>query len=188
MKTLPVMRVLGFTMGAAIGAVLAAVALLALWAQSAPQPADAASPAPAVAPPIPMAAFEALEARLLASEAHVRDLTAERDILRDIVSDGGVRPRELVVEKVNVAYDLVPPKLMLGVRALSGGALKVHFGDRTERIEVGQLIDFVYGHCTCSLALRESVRGKARFVFGCERNDSGEGAAASAAGAPDRAG
>ncbi|MEM7509197.1 MAG: hypothetical protein AAF415_20980 [Pseudomonadota bacterium] len=84
------------------------------------------------------------------------------------LEDGYAQRRIVEIERPQVAYPLLPPKLMISVQALTGGSLITHFSDRTQIVAVGKRVDLVADGLPCFLILLESNRQGARFDFGCE--------------------
>lgn len=87
--------------------------------------------------------------------------------LNDALLDGYVDARDIEVTSAKEAYWMSEPKLMLGVRALTGGQIRVFFADQTALISVGQRVDFSYEGCDCFLMLKSSTIGKAEFRYAC---------------------
>lgn len=105
------------------------------------------------------------------SGARLARLEHEISALRAQVNDGLIRDLDVTITESKTAYQLVEPKLMISVDALVGGPVLAHFGTRTHLFMVGQRVDFRVKDCFCHLLLRESVRDRAVFHFGCERGD-----------------
>jgi len=81
--------------------------------------------------------------------------------------NGYVETRDIEVTDSEQAHWLAEPNLMLGVRALTGGQLKINFASYSELISVGQRIDFKFDDCDCFLLLKSSSMGAAHFRFAC---------------------
>lgn len=99
--------------------------------------------------------------RLQSQDARIAALTKR-------LQSGYAHRRIVEIERAQVAYPLLPPKLMISVQALTGGSLITHFSDRTQIVAVGRRVDIVVDGLTCFLILLESRRRSARFDFGCE--------------------
>ncbi len=136
-----------------------------LIGKPAPDPGLAADP-----PPDPDV-LENLRSDLDAARRDVAELETEVAALRAQVTQGFVRDLSVTISESQTAYPLVEPKLMISVTALHGGPVLAHFGTRTHHFVVGQRVDFRVKDCYCYLLLRESVRDRAVFNFGCERTD-----------------
>jgi hypothetical protein len=91
--------------------------------------------------------------------------------LNDALLDGYVDARDIVVTSAKEAYWMSEPELMLGVRALTGGQVRVFFADQTALISVGQRVDFSFEECDCCLMLKSSSIGKAEFRYACSPED-----------------
>lgn len=109
--------------------------------------------------------------RLDRTTLKLTDLETEIKALRAQVTQGFVRDLDLTITESQTAYPLVEPKLMISVDALHGGPVLAHFGTETHFFMVGQRVDFRVRDCYCYLLLRESVRDRAVFHFGCERKN-----------------
>ena len=81
--------------------------------------------------------------------------------------DGYVDAKDIVVTDVKRGYWLSEPKLMLGVRALNGGQLRVNFAHHSASIAIGQRLDFTFEDCDCFLLLKSSSFGNAEFRYAC---------------------
>jgi hypothetical protein len=112
-----------------------------------------------------------LQADLNVARRDVEDLQTEVAALKAQVTQGFVRNLNVTISESQTAYPLVEPKLMISVTALQDGPVLAHFGTQTQYFLVGQRADFRVKDCYCYLLLRESVRGRAIFNFGCERTD-----------------
>ena len=88
-------------------------------------------------------------------------------VLNDALLDGYVDARDIEVTSAKEAYWMSEPKLMLGVRALTGGQIRVFFADQSALISVGQRVDFSFDGCDCFLLLKSSSIGKAEFRYAC---------------------
>ncbi len=75
--------------------------------------------------------------------------------------------RTFEVNDRDVAYPLLPPKLMMSVSTF-GGALVVNYGPARDLIQVGGRIDIRADGRDCFLVLLESRIDKAKFTFGCD--------------------
>ncbi|MBY8976132.1 hypothetical protein KHP62_09965 [Rhodobacteraceae bacterium NNCM2] len=117
-----------------------------------------------------------LDALALVARASQRLHAQDKEIaaLRQQIDYGLVRDRIVVINKVATAYTLAPPKLLMSVKSLSGGAITAYFGDKTRFFNVGQRVDLSVGTRNCFLILLDSVRGQATFRFGCDDAHSRE--------------
>ena len=138
--------------------------------------------APQSAPAIELEAIAArlentLERKL---ELRAQDNQAGRQPVTTIdeqFDDRFERLQTIEITSTSRGYWLVAPKLMLAVQHLGGGDLRIKFADRYEQIRVGQRLDLRVDDCRCFLVLTESVKAKAIFQFGCEKQLSGRLAA-----------
>lgn len=97
-------------------------------------------------------------------------LRAQIDALRAELMTGYDSGVHLVVDVPERAYPLLLPKLMMSVDMLGGGPLLVTLGDMTTLMRIGSRRDLEIDGQRCFLVLVESVRGRANFLFGCERD------------------
>ncbi|THH35156.1 hypothetical protein E4Z66_15135 [Aliishimia ponticola] len=92
--------------------------------------------------------------------------------LRTQVETGWVASKTVEVTSTTKGFWLVEPNLMLAVHQLTGGSIRVHFADRDEKFLLAERKTFLVDGRPCYLILTESVRGKAVFQFGCEKDDN----------------
>lgn len=109
-------------------------------------------------------------AKALINRASKRIHAQDKEItaLRQQIDYDLIRDRIVVINKIATAYSLVPPKLLMSVKSLSGGAIIAYFGDKTRFFNIGQRVDLEVGGRKCFLILLDSVRGQATFRFGCD--------------------
>lgn len=114
-----------------------------------------------------------LEARLVKAfeefEAESRFRQERRPVAKGQSGDTFHQLETIHITTSSRGYWLIAPKLMLAVEHLGGGDLRIKFADRFERIRIAERKDFQIDDCMCFLILVESVKGKAVFQFGCEK-------------------
>lgn len=100
-------------------------------------------------------------------EQELEEKEEQIKVLRARVEDGMLLSRTIEVTSTSQGYWLAEPDLMLGVSNLTGGSLRVSFGDRFEGIRIAERKEIALEDKNCFLVLTESTRGSAKFWFGC---------------------
>ncbi|WP_420863136.1 hypothetical protein [Algirhabdus cladophorae] len=111
---------------------------------------------------------------LIEAKAAIQQKDQALDAIRSELQAGYVVVKDFEVTSRNEASWLSEPKLMLGVKALTGGRLHIQFANRNEFIAVGERIDFEFEGCDCFILLKASRHGQANFRYACtpvEGND-----------------
>lgn len=100
----------------------------------------------------------------------IKQLKKENEALGEQVRSGVVGYREVAVTDVSRAYALAPPNLYLSVERLPNqpGPVRVHYGETSTFMNVGQTHAIVVGRNACRLTLLERQTEQVRFAFGCE--------------------
>lgn len=112
--------------------------------------------------PAPQVAAQPVQTMVAPAKQAKRNSNVHRMACRDCVN--------LVVTEPKSAHPLGPNLLMLSVDSLSGGAVVVHIGQESHMLNIGQYAELTFEK-GCRIALARSQKGRAEFMFACDKSD-----------------